>query len=142
VWDLWWTKWQRGRFSSSISVSPSNSHSTDCSTYFIILDRYNRPISGRHTEWTQSLAYTGIQNAVRTDSRCLYSFSGMVIQAVYMQDKRGCEGLKGYFLNLSSCRYKLGNMRIKLQTGVSSTLICISSSYYWTIIKNLFHKKL
>jgi hypothetical protein len=36
TWDLWWTKWHWGRFSSSTSVSPSNSHSTDCSTFIII----------------------------------------------------------------------------------------------------------
>jgi hypothetical protein len=31
-WDLWWTKWRWGRFSSSTSVSPANLHSTYCST--------------------------------------------------------------------------------------------------------------
>jgi hypothetical protein len=30
-----WTKWHCGRFSPSISVSPTNSHSTDCSTFVI-----------------------------------------------------------------------------------------------------------
>jgi hypothetical protein len=35
MWDLWWTKWHRGRFSPSTSVSPDNSHSTDCSTLII-----------------------------------------------------------------------------------------------------------
>jgi hypothetical protein len=34
--DLWWTKWHWGRFSPSTSVSPANSHSTDCSTFVII----------------------------------------------------------------------------------------------------------
>jgi hypothetical protein len=28
LWDLWWTKWQWGRFSASTSVFPPNSHST------------------------------------------------------------------------------------------------------------------
>jgi hypothetical protein len=28
MWDLWWTTWHWGTFSSSISVSPANSHST------------------------------------------------------------------------------------------------------------------
>jgi hypothetical protein len=32
---LWWTKWHWGRFSPSTSVSPANSHSTDCSTLII-----------------------------------------------------------------------------------------------------------
>jgi hypothetical protein len=36
MWDLWWTKWRWGRFSSSTSVSPANLHSTDCSTITII----------------------------------------------------------------------------------------------------------
>jgi hypothetical protein len=30
MWDLWWTKWHWCRFSPSASVSPPNSHSTDC----------------------------------------------------------------------------------------------------------------
>jgi hypothetical protein len=43
------------RFSPSITVSPANSHSTDCSTLItIIRGWYNRPNSGRHTKWTQS----------------------------------------------------------------------------------------
>jgi hypothetical protein len=36
VWDLWWTKWRRGRFSPSTSVSPANLHSTNCSTIILI----------------------------------------------------------------------------------------------------------
>jgi hypothetical protein len=36
MWDLWWKKWQWGRFSLSTSVSPANSNSTDCSTFIII----------------------------------------------------------------------------------------------------------
>jgi hypothetical protein len=32
MWDLWSTKWHWGRFPPSTSVSPANSHSTDCST--------------------------------------------------------------------------------------------------------------
>jgi hypothetical protein len=36
IWDLWWKKWHSGRFSPSISVSPANYHSTDCSTSIII----------------------------------------------------------------------------------------------------------
>jgi hypothetical protein len=35
-WDLWWTKWRRGRFSPSTSVFPANLHSTDCFTITII----------------------------------------------------------------------------------------------------------
>jgi hypothetical protein len=30
--SLWWTEWQLGRFIWSTSVSPANSHSTQCST--------------------------------------------------------------------------------------------------------------
>jgi hypothetical protein len=33
MWDLWWTKWHWGSFSQSTSVSPANSHSTDCSLH-------------------------------------------------------------------------------------------------------------
>jgi hypothetical protein len=32
MWDLWWTKWRWGRFSSSTSVSPVSFHSINCST--------------------------------------------------------------------------------------------------------------
>jgi hypothetical protein len=34
--DLWWTKSRWGSFSPSTSVSPANSHSTDCSTITVI----------------------------------------------------------------------------------------------------------
>jgi hypothetical protein len=33
MWDLWWTKLHCGRFSPSTSVSPTNSHSADCSSH-------------------------------------------------------------------------------------------------------------
>jgi hypothetical protein len=35
VWNLWWTKWRRGRFSPTTSVSPANLHSTNISTITI-----------------------------------------------------------------------------------------------------------
>jgi hypothetical protein len=35
-WDLWWTEWRWGRFSPTTSISPANSHSTDCSIVIII----------------------------------------------------------------------------------------------------------
>jgi hypothetical protein len=35
MWDSWWTKWHWGRFSPSTSVSPANSHSTNCSIFII-----------------------------------------------------------------------------------------------------------
>jgi hypothetical protein len=44
MWDLWWTKWRWGRFSSSTSVSPANLHSTNFSTIIIIRGWYNRPV--------------------------------------------------------------------------------------------------
>jgi hypothetical protein len=37
IWDLWRTKWHWGRYSPSTSVSPANSHSTECSTIIIII---------------------------------------------------------------------------------------------------------
>jgi hypothetical protein len=37
MWDLWWIKWRWYRFAPSTSVSPTNSHSTDCSTFIIIM---------------------------------------------------------------------------------------------------------
>jgi hypothetical protein len=37
MWDLWWTTWHWGKFSSSTSVSAANSHSTDCSTLIIFI---------------------------------------------------------------------------------------------------------
>jgi hypothetical protein len=51
MWDLWWL-WVR--FSPSTSVSPANTHSTDCSTIINVRGWYNRPISGRRTKWTVS----------------------------------------------------------------------------------------
>jgi hypothetical protein len=44
-WDLWWTKWLRGRFSPSTSVSPVKTvHSTNFSILTITRGRYNRPV--------------------------------------------------------------------------------------------------
>jgi hypothetical protein len=37
MWDLWWTKWHWDRFSLSTSFSHANSHSTDYSTFIIII---------------------------------------------------------------------------------------------------------
>jgi hypothetical protein len=37
MWDLWWTKWHKARFSFSTFVSPANSHYTDCATIIIII---------------------------------------------------------------------------------------------------------
>jgi hypothetical protein len=43
-WDLWWTKWRRGRFSQITSVSPGKTvYSTNFSILTITRDRYNRP---------------------------------------------------------------------------------------------------
>jgi hypothetical protein len=33
MWVLWWTERHWGRFSPSTSLSPANSHSTECSTF-------------------------------------------------------------------------------------------------------------
>jgi hypothetical protein len=52
-WNLWWTKCHKGRFSPSTSVSLANYHSTKFSIVIITRGRYNRPIGGRRTEWTQ-----------------------------------------------------------------------------------------
>jgi hypothetical protein len=60
MWDLWWTKWHWSKFSLSTSVSPANSHSTDCSTFIITIYHpawYNGKISGRRTKWTQVSPY-------------------------------------------------------------------------------------
>jgi hypothetical protein len=55
MWDLWWTKWNWGRFSPSTSVSADNSHSAaPQSSSCIIQGWYNWPNSGRRTKWTQS----------------------------------------------------------------------------------------
>jgi hypothetical protein len=37
MWDLWWITWHWGKFSPSASISPANSHSTDCSTLIIFI---------------------------------------------------------------------------------------------------------
>jgi hypothetical protein len=37
IWDMWWTKWNWGKFSPITSASPANSHSSDCSTVIIII---------------------------------------------------------------------------------------------------------
>jgi hypothetical protein len=51
MWDLWWTKWHRGRFSPSTLVSPANLHSTNCSTIILIyhLGFVQQARSGRST---------------------------------------------------------------------------------------------
>jgi hypothetical protein len=35
MWNVWWTKWHWSRFSPTTSVSPTNYHSTDCSTLIV-----------------------------------------------------------------------------------------------------------
>jgi hypothetical protein len=57
MWHLWWTKGRWGRFSPNTFVSPANYHSTDFSTFIIIIiiviwGWYNRRNSGRGTTWT------------------------------------------------------------------------------------------
>jgi hypothetical protein len=43
-WELWRTKWHRGRFPPSISGFPAETvHSTNFSILTITRDRYNRP---------------------------------------------------------------------------------------------------
>jgi hypothetical protein len=32
MWDFWWKRWQRGGFSSTVSVSSNSSHSSSCFT--------------------------------------------------------------------------------------------------------------
>jgi hypothetical protein len=49
MWDLWWTKWYWGMFSPSSSVSPANSHSTDCSTIII----YHPGLVQQDKQWPQ-----------------------------------------------------------------------------------------
>jgi hypothetical protein len=49
MWGLWRTKLHWGRFSPSTSVSPANSHSTDCFTRIIVY----RP-GGLRIKWIQS----------------------------------------------------------------------------------------
>jgi hypothetical protein len=51
MWGLWWTKRHWGRFSPSISVSPTN-YSTNFSIIIITRGWYKRPIGGRSAEWT------------------------------------------------------------------------------------------
>jgi hypothetical protein len=53
-WDLWWTKWRRGRFSPSTSISPAKTiHSTNFSiiiitiTYIYIRENRGEPHWGR-----------------------------------------------------------------------------------------------
>jgi hypothetical protein len=44
-WDLLWTKWRRGRFCLSTSVSSTKTvHSTNFSILTITRGRYNRPV--------------------------------------------------------------------------------------------------
>jgi hypothetical protein len=54
MWDLWWTKWRWGSSSLSISVSPANLYSINCSTISIIyhLGLVQQASSGRSTKWT------------------------------------------------------------------------------------------
>jgi hypothetical protein len=52
---LWWTKWRRGRFSPSTSVSPAI-HSTKFSILTITRGRYNRTVSGPSLDSTSHYA--------------------------------------------------------------------------------------
>jgi hypothetical protein len=56
MWDISWIKWHWGRFSPSISVSPANLHSINCSTITIIyhLGLVKQASNGRSTKCTQS----------------------------------------------------------------------------------------
>jgi hypothetical protein len=55
MWDLWWTKRSRGRFSPNISVSPANLHSTNYSTITIYhMGLVQQASSGCSTKWIQS----------------------------------------------------------------------------------------
>jgi hypothetical protein len=55
--DLWWIKWHWDRLSPSISVSPANSHSTDCSKLI------NHP---HHRRYTVSILTTSLNNEMET----------------------------------------------------------------------------
>jgi hypothetical protein len=70
MWDLWWTNWRWGRFPPITSVSPTDSHSTDCFTLIIYhpglvqkisywiesqpTSRNPAPISLSHHQWIAS----------------------------------------------------------------------------------------
>jgi hypothetical protein len=45
MWDLWLKKWHWDRFSFTTSVSPANSHSTNCSTFI------NHPLTDAMLSW-------------------------------------------------------------------------------------------
>jgi hypothetical protein len=61
MWNFMVNEVALGQVSPITSVSPANSHSTICSALIIIIiistiiirDWYNRPTSGRRTEWIQ-----------------------------------------------------------------------------------------
>jgi hypothetical protein len=49
MWNVWWVKWYWGRFSSSTSVSPTNSHSSNSSIF------NNHPLT--NAIWARSWKY-------------------------------------------------------------------------------------
>jgi hypothetical protein len=53
MWGLWWTKRHWGRFFPSISVSPTNHHSTNFSIIIITRGWHNKAIGSRSAERSQ-----------------------------------------------------------------------------------------
>jgi hypothetical protein len=70
-WDLWWTKWHWGRFSSSTSVFPAYCDSTN---YSILI--YHSGLVGRHTEsiTTSKTIFRDIEALIRFCSVYFYAY--------------------------------------------------------------------
>jgi hypothetical protein len=56
MWDLWWTKWHCGRFSTSTSVSPAK-HSTDCSETPVHIQTTRRYIPEVGSIWRRLIIF-------------------------------------------------------------------------------------
>jgi hypothetical protein len=109
-WDLWWTKWRWGRFSPSASVSPANLHSTKFSILTLAWGRYNRPISGRRSEWIQFGLHPPL---------CEFNLKINLISTGYGLDSRGCRcsslGRVKNFLSSKSSKPALGSTQPRIQ---------------------------
>jgi hypothetical protein len=92
---LWWTKWRRGRFSPSTSVSPAI-HSTKFSIFTITRDRYNRPVSGRRAERTQF----GLHYATADHENCPWQTCNVRIKIQLLSYLVGFEVLTAVVMNI------------------------------------------
>jgi hypothetical protein len=78
MWNLWWTKRHRGKFSPSTSLSPANHYSTNFSIIIITRGWHNMPVGGRSVKWTQldsTPRYTNLKKFKKEHFTFVFSLS-------------------------------------------------------------------